>query len=206
MNEQEKSDLLLKIQSTNSNTWTAHQKQEIFKKYQTDQYFLNKVKHAFVTKQLKEVENDFLENKVLDDDGKLLASRDWKCAAQNCSYRFCRGNAPKLKIEVRLQDCTNLIGKNYVCLKHYIVYLEDNNYCHSYFKLHKKLPQGAVLKIKLTNSEKSIPEKSLVTKPKITLLNHPIEVQTNDVSEEQNQAGKRFNFKFYLGSFINDVT
>ena len=206
MNEQEKIKLLLQIETSNSKQWKTQTKQEILRKSQTDKDFLFKVRQAFVSQQLKDVENDPLEDKVFDHNGKLVANRDWKCKGHNCSYRFHRANAPKLKIEVRSEDSKNLMGTNFVCLKHYYVHGQEKNYCHSYFKLHKKLPEGAFLKIKLSNSDETQPEKSLVTKPKTTLLNHPIEVQTNDVSEEQNQAGKRFNFKFYLGSFINDDT
>ena len=172
MNEQAKIDLLAKIELTNSKQWTTHQKQDIFKTCQTDKQFLNKVRLAFITKQLKEVENDVLENKVINDNSELVGSRDWECCGQNCSYKYFRGNAQKLKIEVRPEDNKTLVGKNYVCLKHYCVKWQDNDYCQNYFKLHKKLPEGAFLKIKLSNSNKTQPEKSLVTKPKTTLLNH----------------------------------
>ena len=121
MNEQEKLDLLLKIESTNSKNWSTYSKQDIFKKYQTDKKFLNRVRLAFETQQLIEVENDPLENQILNDEGELLASRDWKCQALNCSYIFCRGNAQKLKIELRSEDSKNLVGTNHVCLKHYYV-------------------------------------------------------------------------------------
>ena len=178
---QEKINLLLQIESTNSKEWKIHSKQEILRNSQTDKDFLSKVRKAFVTQQLKDVENDPSENKVIDDNGKLLGNRDCKCQGHNCSYRFCRANAPKLKIEVRSEDSQNLIGTNYVCLKHYYVHGQEKNYCHNYFKSHKKLPSGAVLKIKLTNSYKTQPEKRVI--------NCPIEVQINDVSEEQRHAG-----------------
>ena len=70
---------------------------------------------------LKDVENDPLENKVFGENDELLASRDWKCQAQNCSYIFYRANAQTLKIKVRSEDSKNLVGTNHVCLKHYYV-------------------------------------------------------------------------------------
>ena len=120
MNEQEKINLLLQIEATNSNQWKTHCKQEILRKAHTDKDFLYKVRLAFVT-QLKDVENDPLENKVFGENDELLASRDWKCQAQNCSYIFYRANAQTLKIKVRSEDSKNLVGTNHVCLKHYYV-------------------------------------------------------------------------------------
>ncbi len=149
MSEQEKIDLLLSIkESKESKNWTTSTKQRIFKQFKTDKNFINKVKKAFVTLQLNESELDPLEDKVFDDNGELLASRDWKCNAKYCFYKFGRGNAPQLAIKARAQDSENLIGeKKYVCLKHYRVVHQKNDYCHNYFKLYKKLPQEAILNL-----------------------------------------------------------
>ena len=149
MSEQEKIDLLRTITESNSSKlWTASIKQKIFKQYQSDKIFLNKVKQAFVNQQLIEVNSDPLEDKVVDDDGMLLASREWTCNARNCFYRFYRGNAPQLKIAPKAEDCKNLIGpKKFVCLKHYRVVNQKIDFCHNYFKLYKKLPQDAILNI-----------------------------------------------------------
>jgi hypothetical protein len=95
MSEQEKIDLLLSImESKTSKNWTPSTKQKIFKQFKTDKNFIKRLKKAFVTLQINEVILDPLEDKVFDENGELLASRDWNCNAKNCFYKFARGNAP----------------------------------------------------------------------------------------------------------------
>ena len=100
---------------------------------------------------------------------------------------------------------------------HYIVTGKQREYCHNYFKLHKELPEGAFLNL---NAEiqsdvtatsvlvQNVQPSTSKTGTPYYLFHYPpaSKVSWRDVSEEQNQAVKRFNFKFFIGSFINDVT
>jgi hypothetical protein len=53
-----------------------------------------------------------------------------------------------LAIKAQAQDRENLIGKKkYVCLKHFRVVGQKNDYCHNFFKLYKTLPQDAILNL-----------------------------------------------------------
>ena len=48
MNDEEKMNILFRINELSSIKWSTYSKQEIFRKSQTDGVFLNKVKQAYV--------------------------------------------------------------------------------------------------------------------------------------------------------------
>ena len=149
MTEQEKQNLLLKINELPSSNWVKLEKDRIFSQYKYDTEFKKKVIEAFINKQLQETAADPLEDKVCDQNGKYLANRAWPCHAKNCSYQPFRGNCAQLKIEVSRAESWKLIGiQKYACLKHFSVFREPSDYCHNYFKEHKKLPTNAILNIK----------------------------------------------------------
>jgi hypothetical protein len=193
MSEQEKIDLLLRITESNSSKlWTASIKQKIFKQFQTDKCFLNEVKQAFVNQQLSEVNSDPLEEKVVDANGKLVASREWTCNARNCYFKFYRGNAPQLAIKPQAEDSENLIGpKKFVCLKHYCVVHQDIDYCHNYFKLYKKLPEGALLKISKPTPQPSRRSANSEPQPSTNLVNFETQPTTTNKSVNERSLTKR---------------
>lgn len=150
MSEQELHNLLIEIQeSSSSKQWNFNAKKITLSKFKENKDFQNKLNKAWTDKQLREREHDPLEEKVVDQTGQILASRDWRCDAKDCSYKFYRGQCYQLAIEVSPDDCDKLIKKKkYACLKHYIVQGQNTEYCHNYFKANKKLPPGAKLNIK----------------------------------------------------------
>ena len=163
MTEEQKLDLLISIQeSSSSKQWSDGLKEKILKQI-LDKDFKNVVKQAWANQQLKEIESDPLEEKVVDESGKCLANRAWKCQARNCRYQPFRGNCLQLAIEVTKEDHFKLTGKSttkFACLKHYRVQGQEINYCHNYFKLHKRLPEGAYLKLNIQDPSVQVPKPS----------------------------------------------
>ena len=66
MTEQEKQNLLLKINELPSSQWVKLEKEIIFSQYKKDTEFKKKVIEAFINKQLQETAADPLEDKVCD--------------------------------------------------------------------------------------------------------------------------------------------
>jgi hypothetical protein len=161
MTEQQTLDLLLSIQeSSSSKQWSDGLKDKILKKI-PDKDLKNYVKQAWVDQQLQEVQSDPLEQEVVDENGKCLANRAWKCQARNCRYQPFRGNCLQLAIKAAEADHEKLAGKyteKFVCLKHYRVEGQDNDYCHTYFKIYKKLPVGAYLKVNKQIQKARLPQ------------------------------------------------
>ena len=145
----EQQEILSKIRNSTSKQWNSYKKRNILFRFKEDPNFQQNLKEEWINKQKQEVENDPLEDKVFDQNGQLVASRSWKCNARNCSYQACRGNNDQLAIEVSKEESLKLTGsKKYACLKHYIVFGKDSDYCHHFFKEHKKLPSNAKLNLK----------------------------------------------------------
>ena len=130
-----------------------------------DKISKQKIQQAWVSQQIKEVESDPSEEQVIDEHGQVLASRHWKCNARSCIYQHYRGNCTKLAIKVEAKDRSKLTyQKQHACLKHYSIKNEDNNYCHNYFKVHKKLPEGSFLNLTTQEKEPNLTP-SIVTEP-----------------------------------------
>ena len=134
--------------SKSSKQWTQREKLKILSSTK-DKISKQKLQQAWVMLQLKEVEADPLEEQVVDESGKVLASRHWKCNARSCLNQHYRGNSTKLAIRVETKDRSKLAyrTKQHACLKHFAVKNKCKDYCHNYFKLHKQLPDGAFLKL-----------------------------------------------------------
>ena len=149
MTQEEVNSLLISIkESTSSKQWRNNKKIQILSTI-PDKVAKNKVKDAWVTQQLKELQSDPLEEQVNDESGKVVASRHWKCNARSCKYQHYKGNCTCLAIKVEAKECVKLTGKKeHACLKHFSVKNEDKNYCHNYFKVHNKLPEEAFLDLK----------------------------------------------------------
>ena len=133
MTQEEVNSLLISIkESTSSKQWGKRQKLKILSTI-PDKIAKQKIQQAWVTQQLKEVESDPLEEQVIDESGKVLASRHWKCNARSCIYQHYRGNSTKLVIRVGTSDRSKLAynPKQHACLKHYVVGNKDKDFCHS---------------------------------------------------------------------------
>ena len=149
----EKANLLLHIESSLSSEWPKITKEKILSQYKKEKDFQKILTKAWVDQQLREAESDPLEEQVVDQSGEIVASRAWKCNAKNCSYQPSRGQRSQLAIQVTLEDSHKLTSdKKYVCLRHYRVNGQDNDYCHNFFKFNKKLPAGAFLNVKGFNT------------------------------------------------------
>ena len=158
-------DELLRVieESNNSNQWSDRRKQQLMSRVK-DNLSKTKMKDAWVKQQVQELEVDPLEIEVVDKNGEIVASRHWRCNAKNCNFQYYRGNCSRLAIKVQANELDKLIGKGqYACLKHFSVQYKDSDFCHSYFKLHKKLPEGAFLKLKKLKSKVPQQTTSIVT-------------------------------------------
>ena len=149
--------------SNTSKQWTDRLKQKLLSRVK-DNLLKDKLKEAWVKQQVKEIEVDALEIEVVDNNGKVVASRHWKCNARNCSFQYYRGNCSRLVIQVATneRDKLNRNGQH-ACLKHFSVQYQDSDFCHSYFKFYKKLPEGAFLKLKKLKSKVPQQTPSIVT-------------------------------------------
>ena len=169
MTDEQKLDLLLSIQETSSSKqWSRYDKEKILKQI-TDKDFKRELKQAWVNQQLKEVQSDPLEEKVVDESGQCLASRAWKCKVKHCKYQPHSGHCAQLAVAVAAEDHSKLSGKStkkFACLMHYRVEGQESNYCHNYFKLYKKLPVGAYLKLKIQKQSVQAPNTSTSAAPK----------------------------------------
>ena len=153
--QEEHDSLLISIEkSTSSKQWGKRQKLKILSTI-PDKIAKQKIQQAWVTQQLKEVESDPLEEQVIDESGKVLASRHWKCNARSCFYQHYRGNSTKLVIRVGTSDRSKLAynPKQHACLKHYVVGNKDKDFCHDYFKVHKQLPEGAFFNLSVQEKQ-----------------------------------------------------
>ena len=164
MTMQEIDELLQVIEeSNNSNQWSDRLKQQLMSRVK-DNLSKTKMKEAWVKQQVKELEVDPLEIEVVDKNGQVVASRHWKCNARNCNFQYYRGNCSRLAIKVQANELDKLIGKGqHACLKHFCVQNKNIDFCHSYFKLHQKLPEGAFLKLRIDKTKAPQPTPSIVT-------------------------------------------
>ena len=143
--------------SKSSKQWTQIEKLKILSSTK-DKISKQKLQQAWVMLQLKEVEADPLEEQVVDESGKVLASRHWKCNARFCNNQHYRGNSTKLVIRVGTSDRSKLAynPKQHACLKHFVVGNKDKDYCHNYFKVHKQLPEGAFLNLSVQEKQTTL--------------------------------------------------
>ena len=107
-----------------------------------------------------------MEHQVFDESNQIcLASSKWKCDFKDCSFQNYHGNARRLAIKVDKSDVHKLIfRKLHACLMHYCVpESSEKNFCHDFFKLNKKLPNGAYLfsKKKVPSSTMSVSSEEL---------------------------------------------
>ena len=96
--------------SNTSKQWTDRLKQKLLSRVK-DNLLKDKLKEAWVKQQVKEIEADVLEIEVVDNNGKVVASRHWKCNARNCSFQYYRGNCSRLVIQVATNE-RNKLNRN----------------------------------------------------------------------------------------------